>query len=196
MAVARELDPPFDDNGSLAASLEDFEEQERRSPLFGLPSQHSGFRSDASDADDRSSSGAPWSPPGYRMRASNASSWFRHDPYGRTHLRPSASPSRSRQTSPEFQDAQEGEEGDADVTLAANVPLPTGTDSPDKDRSPEPEAKPQDDMMHDFDTRRSDENPNNCKIPEQAVDWLLLTHRQSYVSQCAQKFSTESRLFH
>lgn len=165
MPAARldELDPAFDDHPSVAASLEDFEEQERRSPLFDLPSQHSGFRSEHDDEepDDRSSSGAPWSPPGYKMRASNASSWFRHDPYSnRFQLHPSISPSRSRQTSPEYQDA---EEGDADITLAANIPLPPGTDSPMKERSPEPETPS--DEMRDFNAPvPSGENPNNCEL--------------------------------
>ena len=31
---------------------------------------------------------------------------------------------------------------DEDVTLAANIPLPAGTDSPVKERSPEPEPEP------------------------------------------------------
>ena len=161
------LDNAFDDHPSVTASLEDFEEQPaQRSPLlFDLPSQHSGFRSerdDTSDIDDRSSTGGPWSPPGFRHARSNAartSGWFRQDPYGsRPNLQPSLSPSRSRQTSPEYQDALEGE--DEDVTLAANIPLPTGTDSPWKERSPEPEE------IFD-DARRSPEPPevpNNCTV--------------------------------
>lgn len=38
-----QLDEPFDDHASLAASLEDFEAQERRSPLFDIPSQVSNI---------------------------------------------------------------------------------------------------------------------------------------------------------
>lgn len=38
-AMMPHLDEPFDDHASLAASLEDFEAQEQRSPLFDLPSQ-------------------------------------------------------------------------------------------------------------------------------------------------------------
>jgi len=159
-----DLDPAFDDHPSLAASLEDFEDQERRSPLFDLPSQHSGFRSeqDESEVDDQSSAGAPWSPPGFKHRSANVNAWFRHDPYGRYNLRPSVSPSRSRQTSPEYQDAQEG---DNDITIAANIPLPPGIDSPVKERSPEPEPIP-DDMMHAFNESQPEsvaqENKNNC----------------------------------
>lgn len=159
-----ELEHDFDDHPSLSASLEDFEEhqQPHLSPLLDLPSQHSGFRSEPEDSeiDDKSSSSAPWSPPGFRpqhppqhqhnhyhqhrQQGENrgvAGSWFRHDPYGTTNrldlppeLRPSKSPSRSRQTSPDYEDAVDME----DVTIAANVPLPSGTDSPLKERSPEP----------------------------------------------------------
>ena len=137
-----DLDNAFDDHSSLAPSIEDFEEQQQRSPLFGLPSQHSGFRSEPPDSepDAASSNGEPWSPPGFRGHSRGGSGWFRHDPYSigqRLALQPSMSPSRgSRQTSPEYQDAQEGDE---DLTIAANVPLPAGTDSPYKERSPEPE---------------------------------------------------------
>ena len=161
------LDNAFDDHPSVTASLEDFEEQPaQRSPLlFDLPSQHSGFRSerdDTSDLDDRSSSGGPWSPPGFRQTRSSAartSGWFRHDPYGsRPHLQPPTSPSRSRQTSPEYEDAMEGE--DEDVTLAANIPLPTGTDSPWKERSPEPDH-PSDYARRSMSPEPPDV-PNNC----------------------------------
>ena len=140
MAAAHDLDHGFDDHPSIAASLEDFEEQERRSPLFGIPSQHSGFKSenDGSEMDDQSSAGAPWSPPGFRNRNTPGNAWFREDPYGRFALRPPPSASRSRHTSPEYEDAREPEE----LTLAANIPLPRdGTVSPMKERSPEPEFK-------------------------------------------------------
>jgi hypothetical protein len=150
-AAIDELDNTFDDHPSLSASLEDFEEQQARSPLFDLPSQHSGFKSEPEDSDieidERSITGAPWSPPGFQRHARGGSrgagSWFRHDPYGitahRLDLRPSMSPSRSRQTSPEYEDARDGDE---DLTLPASIPLPPGTDSPIKERSPEPELEP------------------------------------------------------
>lgn len=163
-----ELDNTFDDHPSISASLEDFEEQQNRSPLFDLPSQHSGFRSEPeSDLDDRSSNGAPWSPPGFRRHARGGSrgagSWFRHDPYGlanRPDLRPSTSPSRSRQTSPEYEDARDGDE---DLTIPANIPLPAGTDSPLKERSPEPEVV-HDDFAPSFmeDEHRAVSTTNNC----------------------------------
>ena len=89
---------------------------------------------------------------------SNASSWFRQDPYSKMpHLRPSASPSRSRHTSPEYQDALEDEN---DVTIAANIPLPPGIDSPIKGRSPEPEEPPED-ILRAFDKKPDVSNQNN-----------------------------------
>ena len=158
-----DLDQHFDDHPSVVDSLEDYEENERRSPLWDLPSQHSGFKSehDGSEIDDQSSAGVPWSPPGFRNRNANASAWFRQDPYyGRYNLRPSMSPSRSRQTSPEYQDAQEGE----DVTIAANIPLPAGTESPVKERSPEPETIPEE--ADDLGTPEpAENNMNNCSSP-------------------------------
>lgn len=72
------------------------------------------------------------------------------------------SPSRSRQTSPEYEDAKDGGE---DLTLPANIPLPAGTDSPLKERSPEPEPEPtQDGFSPAFeeDERKAATNPNNC----------------------------------
>jgi len=148
---------PGDAHSLMDASIEDFEAQERRSPLF------SGFRSDHEDSemDDRSSMGLPWSPPGFKNRNANASGWFRQDPYGKYDLRPSLSPSRSRQTSPEiYQDATEG---DPDITIAVNTPLPAGIDSPVRERSPEVEPQ-HDTKMGDFDHAESvaTENPNNC----------------------------------
>ncbi|PGG95891.1 hypothetical protein AJ80_09899 [Polytolypa hystricis UAMH7299] len=105
-----ELDHVFDDHPSLSASLEDFEDSSRPSPLFGVPSQHSGFRSglrsegsDAgaggsvcggADTDIDSSAGEPWSPPGSRQHhrflmqphpqlspTAKGSAWYRHQPY-------------------------------------------------------------------------------------------------------------------
>lgn len=163
-----DLDGAFDDHPSLSASLEDFEEQ-NRSPLFDLPSQHSGFKSEleasdaGADAEAESSNGEPWSPPGFKRHSRAGSGWFRHDPYdtkSRLDLRPSLSPSRSRQTSPEYQDALEPED---DYTLPANIPLPAGIDSPVKERSPEPEPIP-DTMLGDFDGNEPlvAECANNC----------------------------------
>ncbi|KAL2398823.1 hypothetical protein ABEF93_005468 [Exophiala dermatitidis] len=172
---------PFDDfyagavhddaHSLLEASIEDFEEQERRSPLL------SGFRSDRGDSevDERSSTGLPWSPPGFKTRSANATGWFRHDPYGRYDLRPSMSPSRSRQTSPEvYQDATEG---DPDITLAVNTPLPAGMDSPIRERSPETE--PQHDVKIGEDSQDSPAPRENNYIRLQLR--AEVQHREPFV---------------
>ncbi|KIW94866.1 uncharacterized protein Z519_04844 [Cladophialophora bantiana CBS 173.52] len=161
-----------DAHSLLEASIEDFEEQERRSPLL------SGFRSEQGDSevDDQSSAGLPWSPPGFRSRNSNASGWYRQDPYGKYDLRPSISPSRSRQTSPEvYQDAIEG---DPDITIAVNTPLPAGTDSPVRERSPE--AEPQ----YEMNPRTFDQGDVPPESPNNYIRLQLraeVQHREPFV---------------
>lgn len=178
MAAARvdDLDNMFDDHPSLSASLEDFEENQNRSPLFGLPSQHSGFKSEESEADAESSAGDPWSPPGFRKSNTGGTGWYRHQPYNhdRLDLRPSISASRSRETSPKYEDALEGDlEGD--ITLPANIPLPNGTDSPVKRRSPSPDPSPErgDGFERPFENvdqaAMMSNSPNNCKEPPTAL---------------------------
>ncbi|KAL8836766.1 MAG: hypothetical protein Q9176_006089 [Flavoplaca citrina] len=127
----------LDDHPSLSASLEDFEHNDR-SPTFGMPSQHSGFKSEESEPEGDSTSEGPWSPPAWRRQVADAG-WYRHQPHAQDnrHLKPSISPSRSRHTSPQYQNAQE-EEGD--TILPANIPLPRGSMSPIKEQSPSPEA--------------------------------------------------------
>ncbi|KAF5867038.1 hypothetical protein ETB97_006884 [Aspergillus alliaceus] len=152
-----ELDNVFDDHPSLDASLEDFENTSNahRSPVFGLPSQHSGFRSEESDAeeDDMTPNGERWSPPGFqRYDYVQGSGWYRHQPYlrkidqDRLGLKPTVglSPSQSREPSPQYEDALEapmaGKRSSStdtgDLTIAANVPLPIDAESPHKTRSP------------------------------------------------------------
>ncbi|KAL4952019.1 hypothetical protein BDW69DRAFT_29059 [Aspergillus filifer] len=158
-----ELDNVFDDHPSLDASLEDFENTSNahRSPVFGLPSQHSGFRSEGSDGEDEDTIavGDRWSPPGFRRYDHTpGSGWYRHQPYerkiehGRFSLKPTVgvSPSQSREASPQYEDAPEAPaaghrsplspEAGGDVTdVAANVPLPDeAATSPLKGRSPSP----------------------------------------------------------
>ncbi|KAJ5688722.1 hypothetical protein N7462_003114 [Penicillium macrosclerotiorum] len=158
-----ELDNVFDDHPSLDASLEDFENNSNahRSPLFGLPSQHSGFRSEESDGEiEDPTAGQRWSPPGLRQHDFvQGSGWYRHQPYvrklplnERLELKPtirgSLSPSLSREPSPQYEDALEGparktasanEDVDSgDVTIAANIPLPGGAGTPRTGRSPTP----------------------------------------------------------
>ncbi|RLL98560.1 hypothetical protein CFD26_107008 [Aspergillus turcosus] len=152
-----ELDNVFDDHPSLDASLEDFENNSNahRSPVFGLPSQHSGFRSEESEGEeeDTTPNGERWSPPGFRRYDYvQGSGWYRHQPYlrkgenDRPVLKPTVgvSPSQSREPSPQYEDANEtpavkkrSESADTvDATIAANVPLPS--DTPLKGRSPSP----------------------------------------------------------
>lgn len=154
-----ELDNVFDDHPSLDASLEDFENNSNahRSPAFGIPSQHSGFRSEESDADDEdlTPNGERWSPPGFRRYDYvQGSGWYRHQPYvrkpdqDRLLLKPTVglSPSQSREASPQYEDALEGpatvrrghSTDTGDLTIAANVPLPNDADPPQNARSPSP----------------------------------------------------------
>ncbi|KAJ5899311.1 hypothetical protein N7495_004055 [Penicillium taxi] len=160
-----ELDNVFDDHPSLEASLEDFENNSNahRSPLFGLPSQHSGFRSEESDGEiDDPTVAECWSPPGLRQHDYvQGSGWYRHQPYlrrdtnlhtERLELKPTVgltvSPSQSREPSPQYEDALEGpgphgptkhrSNTDSDITTAANIPLPIGAITPQTGRSPSP----------------------------------------------------------
>ncbi|TQB72249.1 hypothetical protein MPDQ_006968 [Monascus purpureus] len=118
-----ELDDVFDDHPSLDVSLEDFERAEspqshHASPPLEIPSQHSGFREDASDnGTDITEEEGPqprWSPPGFRHDYVNGSSWYRHQPYmkgepGRMELVPAGtfSANQSREVTPQFEDAAE-----------------------------------------------------------------------------------------
>lgn len=150
-------DTTGDTHSLMEASIEDFEDQERRSPHFqGFRSEHEG-----SELDDRSSTGMPWSPPGFRHHNASMSGWYRQDPYGKYNLRPSVSPSRSRQTSPEiYLDANEG---DPDITIALNTPLPPGVDSPARERSPEVEPPQYEGNTWDrSDQVAEEESHNNC----------------------------------
>lgn len=146
-------------------------------------------------------------------------SWYRHQPYNSTRgggssrnhrlsahshsrnrlveLHPSSiSQSRSREVSPQYEDAQDGYGGgvgtgagigviatptsmldfDNDITLPASIPLPAGTDSPLKGRSPSPERRgigrdhtpaaeavcPEDEVEEGMDEQTVD-NTSNCE---------------------------------
>lgn len=159
------LDQEFDDHPSLSASLEDFEHNENRSPLFGLPSQHSGFKSDESEVDAESNSEGPWSPPWTKQSA--AGGWYRHQPYlaDNRSLKQALSNSRSKDTSPQYESAREEYE---DITIPANIPLPRGSLSPVKERSPSPPPSPERDRSPEQAVEKIEENlstlesPNNC----------------------------------
>ena len=171
------IDDMFDDHPSLSASLEDFEhngspELANQSPLFNIPSIHSGFRDDQSDLPE-SESGGPWSPPAWKRHSGigqGGSGWYRQHSYLRHRpgsLSEGCSARVSRETSPQYESAQEG-----DITIPANVRLPT--DSPLK-RSPSPSPEPYPEHGPDFGRTFGDgneivpaqasENPNNCMHP-------------------------------
>ncbi|KAI9841364.1 MAG: hypothetical protein M1837_000747 [Sclerophora amabilis] len=138
----------FDDHPSLSASLEDFEHngehsENLRSPILEIPSHHSGFyQSETCESDvPGSESGSPFSPPGGRTSVFRGSGtgWFRHEPYRQEHVGGGYSGGlhpTSREASPQHENAHDG-----DLTIAANVRLPT--DSPLK-RSPSPSPQPHD----------------------------------------------------
>lgn len=124
-----------------------------------------GFTETASNMTD------PWSPPllgrhlFYQQQKVNhnnqhcsptnmsGSAWYRQQPFLRNmpDLRPPEvdSPARSRDVSPQYEDApekplsppQQADEVD-DLVLPASIPLPPGTDSPLKGRSPSPMRHP------------------------------------------------------
>jgi hypothetical protein len=194
-----DIDNMYDDHPSLSASLEDFAAHSnlRRSPLLELPSQHSGFRSEGSDNDMEEEQQEPWSPPGFRAHDYvPGSAWYRHNPYERKdhhdrfELKPPSrhSPSQSREPSPQYEDALEAplqpgaayKSGLADVTLAANIPLPPGTDSPLKGRSVSPDPTPRGGGGNNNESTEGGEetqptNLNNCKRNHPDI-WLELSH--------------------
>lgn len=142
MAHPNTLSPhQYDDTTSLTGSLGDFSDSDKQqSPMFGLPSQHSGFRSELSESEHEEDAGdeeimsdeSPWSPPGYRQPTS-AGAWYRHQPYAQNVERLKAgSASRSGGTSAGIGNVDD----DEDATLAARIPLPRGSTSPLRD-SPE-----------------------------------------------------------
>lgn len=182
------LQRTFDDHPSLAASLEDFEPDERQSPAmpFDIPSQHSGFRSRTSRLNDESEpesigdSSGPWSPPAWRRPGSG---WYQQDrhPAKKQHstMQKSTaylSPAHSRETSPQFDEN--------DVTIPANVPLPR---SPSK-ASPSPEVyrRGEKDFVQASGGEKEQPNDkapaqpnNNCKLVFSRCSLLLLSSQIS-----------------
>jgi hypothetical protein len=171
MATIEELEGLFDDHPSLDASLQDFENgsasEMGRSPRFGYPSHHSGFRSD-SESELAPSEGGRYSPPAWRRQGDGVRSsgfWNRHTLGERSRA--------SRESSMEFESA---DEGDATLEAARRTRLPTGSLSPEKRRSPSPDVFPEKggDFGKTFGEVRQEEgqevvlpsaeNPNNCMI--------------------------------
>lgn len=170
-----ELEQMFEEHPSLDASLQDFEPtsseigQLSPSPRFGYPSHHSGFRSDSESEMADSVSGGRYSPPAWRRDGNgNRSSGF----WNRTTLG-KRSREDSRESSPEYESADDGE--DATLAAAARTRLPTGSISPEKQRSPSPALFPagSKDFGRTFGgvvkqeegqeaLEPTTENPNNC----------------------------------
>ncbi|KAI9649037.1 hypothetical protein NHQ30_001604 [Ciborinia camelliae] len=138
-----DLEGMFDDHPSLNASLQDFEtgsiESDHNPPRrFGYPSQHSGFRSDTDSEDDLrdSVSRGGYSPPAWRREENGNRSngfWNRHSKIlGKRHRE------LSRESSPEYESADEGSGSDPILAAAIKTRLPTGSLSPENKRSPSP----------------------------------------------------------
>ncbi|RDW94607.1 hypothetical protein BP5796_00370 [Coleophoma crateriformis] len=137
MATIDELERDFDDHPSLDVSLQDFEHpgshSDVLSPTFGyLPSQHSGFRSDSDSEMADSISGGRFSPPAWRREGDGKRSsgfWNKTAAVARRRQ-------YSRESSAEYESA---DDGDATLAAALRTRLPTGSLSPEKQRSPSPE---------------------------------------------------------
>lgn len=139
-ATIEQLEELFDDHPSIDASLQDFEpgsSEIGQSPRFGYPSHHSGFRSDTDSEMADSVSGGRYSPPAWRRDGNgNRSSGFwnkRSTTLGKRSY-------DSRESSPEYESADDGE--DATLAQATRIRLPTGSLSPEKQRSPSPDPYP------------------------------------------------------
>ncbi|KAJ4293944.1 hypothetical protein N0V88_005458 [Collariella sp. IMI 366227] len=139
----------------LDASLDDFAPSMGNPPRlpFGYPSAHSGFRSDdtmsetaASEVSEASAGG--YSPPAWRRLGNGDRSsgfWRKGDDlmnlmYDGDELDlEDVGIGHSRESSPEYESADEGDEI---LAQAIRTRLPTGSLSPEKERSPEPEYYP------------------------------------------------------
>jgi hypothetical protein len=135
---------PFDPQDHQEGYLHDFESASRSPPPFlRYPSTHSGFlksdtEGDLSEMENSTVSGGGYSPPAWRRlgNGDKSSGFWRNgdNPLGYAGLPPYYR-SRSRESSPEYVSEEECDELD----MAINTRLPTGSLSPEKERSPEPE---------------------------------------------------------
>ncbi|KAL2135086.1 hypothetical protein VTI74DRAFT_9796 [Chaetomium olivicolor] len=139
----------------LDASLDDFAPSMGNPPRlpFGYPSAHSGFRSDDTMSETAASEGSEasaggYSPPAWRRLGNGDRSsgfWRKGDDlmnlmYDGDELDlADAGVGPSRESSPEYESADEGDEI---LAQAIRTRLPTGSLSPEKERSPEPEYYP------------------------------------------------------
>lgn len=158
----------------LDASLQDFEPT---TPLrFGYPSHHSGFRSEGTEeSDDRDSvSAGGYSPPAWRRLENGDRSngfWRKSDNllgHGTDHARALR---QLGMMSPESfhgygtDEDDDEEESHHVLEQAIRTRLPTGSLSPEKGFSPEPERTLKiDDMVLQSPTPPASGVPDNCKI--------------------------------
>jgi len=123
-------DRTFDEHSSLNHSLVDFDYSDReQSPVFGIPSQHSGFRSEESESEPEPT----FAPAAWTQSLKRGSGLYQHQQY----LRGPSGRSRSRETSHE----STGSDRD-DRTSPASIPLPASTPASRRGTpysSPEPE---------------------------------------------------------
>lgn len=184
--------PAFDEHNSLDESMDDFGQSNRTSPMFGLPSQHSGFKSSEEESSDQGEdvvSEEPWSPPAWRS-TNPAGGWYRHQPYPQDEQksRPSASASRSREASHESYASAVEEEDDDDTKMPGQIPLLKKSQSPAKEQLPikteDRSTSPYLDGDREFSsksagedtTSTAPENTNNCTwLLFHSISFLLLT---------------------
>ncbi|KAH7036759.1 hypothetical protein B0J12DRAFT_677952 [Macrophomina phaseolina] len=180
-----ELEDLLASRPSLAASVDDCYDLDAahhrasRSPFFGIPSTHSGFRSEESETEETDSAG-PWSPPAWRKAGSG---WYRHHHH---HLS-SDSPSRSRETSPQYESAGEG-----DAIMPANVPLPmsplkqTPRTSPERDLGWDARIKKEHDQDNEETPQRAlaprdREASKDGSVPPQGLTATAAAHANNYI---------------
>ena len=151
---------PFDPQDHLDGSLQDFESVSRSPPPFlRYPSTHSGFlksdtEADLSEMENSTVSAGGYSPPAWRRLGNGDKSsgfWRKGDHLlGYGGLPPHW---RSRESSPEYDSVDEDDE--EILAAAIRTRLPTGSMSPEKERSPEPEY-----MKPRFNNRAANKNGN------------------------------------
>lgn len=137
---------PFNPLDHLDASLLDFESDSRSPPPFAYPSTHSGFlksdtEADLSEMESSTVSAGGYSPPAWRRLGNGDRSsgfWRKGDNLlGYGGLPPQGR--RSMESSPEYDSADESLDDEEILAAAIRTRLPTGSISPEKERSPEPD---------------------------------------------------------
>ncbi|KAH8763124.1 hypothetical protein F5883DRAFT_423526 [Diaporthe sp. PMI_573] len=139
---------PFDPQDHQDGYLHDFESVSRSPPpCLRYPSTHSGFlksdtEADLSEMENSTVSAGGYSPPAWRRLGNGDRSggfWRKGDDLlGNAGLPPHWR-SRSRESSPEYDSVDEDYGDDEMLAAAIRTRLPTGSLSPEKERSPEPE---------------------------------------------------------